>query len=85
MSDSQNDPQIILYGTNWCGDTRRARAFLDERQVPYTYIDIDQNSEAARFVKEVNNGYRSVPTIVFPDGSTLTEPSTTQLAAKLHL
>ena len=85
MSDSQNAPQIILYGTNWCGDTRRARAFLDERQVPYTYIDIDQNAEAARFVKEVNNGYRSVPTIVFPDGSTLTEPSTTQLAAKLHL
>lgn len=80
-----NPDHIILYGTSWCGDTRRARKFLDENQIEYEWVDIDSNPEAAKFVISVNHGYRSVPTILFPDGSTLTEPSTQELAQKLGI
>ncbi len=68
-----------FYGAMWCGDTRRARAWFDKNNVPYEWIDIEQNEEAAEFVKSVNNGMRSIPTIIFPDGSQLTEPSTRKL------
>jgi len=77
--------EIIMYGTTWCGETRRARAFLDRNNIAYRWIDIDQDLDARRFVEQVNNGYRSVPTIIFPDGSQLTEPSVHELAEKLGL
>jgi mycoredoxin len=77
--------EIIVYGTTWCGDTRRARAFLNDHQIPYKWIDIDADPEAAKFVERVNRGYRSVPTIIFPDGSMLTEPSLSTLGKKLGL
>lgn len=75
--------KIILYGTTWCGATSRARALLDEENIPYEWIDIDKDETAAEFVKSVANGYRSVPTIVFPDGTILVEPSSYQLKEKL--
>jgi len=75
--------KIIVYGTSWCGDTRRARKFFEEEKIDYEWIDIDQNESAAEYVKSVANGFRSVPTIVFPDGSILIEPSTNQLREKL--
>ncbi len=77
--------EIIMYGTNWCGDTRRARRFFDEHAIPYRWIDIDQDMAARKFVEEVNHGFRSVPTIIFPDGSMLVEPTTAQLAAKMGI
>ncbi|RME87816.1 MAG: NrdH-redoxin [Anaerolineae bacterium] len=75
--------QIVLYGVSWCPDCRRARRFLNEHHIPYLDVDIDRDPQGEAFVKKVNNGYRSVPTIVFPDGSVLVEPSTEELAAKL--
>ncbi len=77
--------EIVLYGTTWCGDTRRARRFLDQNGIGYRWIDIDQDMEARRFVEQVNKGFRSVPTIIFPDGSMLVEPSTQKLAEKLGI
>jgi len=77
--------KIIVYGTNWCGDCRRARRFLDYHKVTYEWIDIDANPEAEKYVRETNRGMRSVPTIVFEDGSILVEPSNTRLAEKLGL
>ncbi|MHB0923062.1 MAG: glutaredoxin domain-containing protein [Bellilinea sp.] len=74
---------IILYGTRWCFDSRRARAVFDDLEIPYFYIDIDKDPEARNYVQEVNNGFRSVPTIVFPDGSILVEPSNEILKEKL--
>lgn len=74
---------IILYGTSWCGDTRRARSFLAQHQIDYQWVDIDQDPAAKKLVEEINHGYRSVPTIIFPDGSILVEPSEKQLAEKL--
>lgn len=76
---------ITLYGTRWCFDSRRARRVLDQHQIPYIYIDIDENLEGRSFVEHVNRGFRSVPTIVFPDGSILVEPSDEALRAKLGI
>lgn len=76
-------PAIVVYGTSWCGDCRRAQRVLDLNQVPYTYINIEENEEAAEFVVQVNRGRRSVPTIVFPDGSIMVEPSNLELQKKL--
>ena len=79
------ETKIIVYGTTWCGDCRRARRFLQNHQIDYDWINIDQDQEAEAYVREVNHGNRSVPTIVFPDGSTLVEPSNLQLAKKLNI
>lgn len=81
----QEKKAIIVYGTTWCGDTRRARNILDEAKIPYEWVDIDQNTAAAEYVKSVANGFRSVPTIVFPDGEILVEPTSYQLRGKLGI
>ena len=75
---------IKFYGTTWCGDCRRAKAIFAEMQVPYVWIDIDQNPQAAAFVKQVNRGLQPVPTLIFPDGSILVEPDSESLRAKLR-
>jgi len=77
------DNRVRMFGTPWCGDCRRAKRFLDQRNIPYEWIDIEGDEDATTFVLKVNNGMRSVPTIVFPDGSVLTEPTNAELAAKL--
>jgi glutaredoxin-like protein len=74
-----------VYGTTWCGDTKRARRFFDENKIDYEWIDIDQNKEAGKLVEQINGGFRSVPTIIFSDGTTLTEPSTFQLRQKFGI
>ncbi|MCL5999453.1 MAG: NrdH-redoxin [Chloroflexi bacterium] len=78
MSETQS-PTIKFYGAMWCGDTRRARSWFDSHNVPYEWIDVDKNKEAEALVKSLNNGFRSIPTIVFCDGSILVEPSTSKL------
>ena len=77
--------KIIVYSTDWCGDCRRAKRFLDGHQIAYENVNIEQVPEAMETVKRLNHGNRSVPTIVFPDGSILVEPSNVQLAQKLGL
>lgn len=79
------DNEIIVYGTTWCYDTFRTKKFLDKNHITYKWIDIDKDPEARKFVEQTNNGMRSVPTILFPDGSTLVEPSDDELAVKLGL
>jgi mycoredoxin len=76
---TSNNEMIIIYGTTWCGDCKRTRAFLDRNQIPYQWVDIDRDAEARAFVEKVNHGNRSVPTILFPNGDLLVEPSTLQL------
>lgn len=77
------DAAIIVYGTNWCPDCRRAQRVLELNKVPFTYVNIEEDEAAAEYVLRVNNGYRSVPTIVFPDGAILVEPSNLELQKKL--
>ena len=75
--------QLIIYGTNWCGDCRRTQRFLQDNQVSYKFINIDLDKKGEQFVLSANRGMRSVPTILFPDGSVLVEPTNRQLADKL--
>jgi mycoredoxin len=63
-----------MYSTEYCGDCRRAKSFFEAKQIQYVNIGLEGNEEATNFVINVNNGNRSVPTIVFPDGSILVEP-----------
>jgi glutaredoxin-like protein len=79
------ESELIVYATNWCGDCSRARRFLDEHHVVYRWIDIDRDRDAEALVLKVNRGNRSVPTLIFPDGSVLVEPSTPELAQRLGI
>lgn len=79
------EPAITVYGAYWCPDCRRSKQFLSEHQIPYTWVDIEQDKKGEQFVIQANNGKRIIPTIVFEDGSHLVEPSNAELAAKLGL
>ena len=74
---------ITVYATNWCGDCRLAKHVLDEQGTQYEWIDIDLDPEAARFVQSLNGGFRTVPTILFPDGRVLVEPTREELQEAL--
>jgi len=76
---------ILIYGTTWCPDCRRAKQFFGEHRVQYTWVDIEQDEAAMAEVERINEGKRIVPTIICPDGEILTEPSNDELAAKLGL
>ncbi len=80
-----DEAQIKLYGTNWCSDCKRSKKFLGEQRIQYEYINIEEDSEGQAFVQKVQNGGLTIPTIVFPDGSLLIEPTNAELAAKLGL
>jgi glutaredoxin len=54
---------VKVYGADWCGDTRHARAFLDGLGVEYKYVDIEQDEHAAQWVREQNGGKERVPTV----------------------
>ena len=74
---------IVVYGTTRCSDCWRAKQILDSQRAPYRWINIEQDPEAAAVVQNLNHGMRSVPTIVFPDGSVLVEPSNAELQKKV--
>ncbi len=77
--------KITLYGTEWCGDCFRTRQFFKNHSISFEFINIDRNKDGEQFVIQYNHGMRSVPTIVFEDGSVLVEPSNKELANKLGL
>ena len=78
------EPEIKLYGAEWCPDCHRSRNYLDSRSVAYEYINVDGDDDAQAYVKQVNDNRLIIPTIVFPDGSVLVEPSNAELARKLR-
>jgi mycoredoxin len=75
--------EIQFFSTRWCPDCFRAKRILDQRKVAYKYIDINTDADGCAQVEKINKGNRSVPTIVFPDGDVLVEPSNTALKKKL--
>lgn len=74
---------IVVYGTTWCPDCIVAKNVLKRKGIDYQWIDINRDADARAYVEQVNNGMRSVPTILFPDGSILVEPSSAELTEKL--
>ena len=77
------DGTVTLLTTSWCGFCRRLKQQLDRDRVDYTAVDIEQTPEAATVVMAVNDGNRTVPTVVFPDGSTATNPTSAEVMARL--
>jgi mycoredoxin len=74
--------QIVMYTTEYCSDCMRAKKFFEMNNIPHLRVGLEGNTEATEFVMQINRGARSVPTIVFPDGSVLVEPNWEELNAK---
>jgi glutaredoxin len=79
---SLNPKQIVMYSVEWCPDCRRAKFFFKRKKIEVLEVDVNTDKKAEEFVKGLNNGNRSVPTIILPDGSMMVEPSTEDLEAK---
>ena len=76
---------IKVYGTSWCGDCHRAKQFFDEHNINYDWSDIDDQPHLKQVIQDLNDGNLKVPTIVFPDGSILIEPTNSELKDKLNI
>ena len=76
---------IKVYGASWCPDCRRAKRFLGDQRVPFEWHDIEVDPDGVKIVQARNNGNNVIPTIIFPDGSHLAEPSNEELAEKIGL
>lgn len=84
MENSALSDKVIVYGHATCPQVGPVRLLLRQSQVAFEYVDIHKDPEAAGRVRAINSGMESVPTLVFADGSTLTEPSASKLKAKLE-
>jgi mycoredoxin len=82
--DMSNRP-LKIYTTTSCGDCRMTKAVLDRAGVDYEEIDLDREPDAVATVLAINGGYTTVPTILFPSGQVLVEPSRQQLLEALDL
>lgn len=78
-----SDARFVLYSTGWCGYCFRLKSQLNREQIPFDEVDIEQQPEAAELVASLNGGNRTVPTLVFSDGSAMTNPSLREVTAKL--
>lgn len=79
------DKKITVYGAYWCPDCMLSKQFLGEHQIPYNFVNIDENKEGEQYITELNNGKRIIPTITFTDDSFLVWPSNAELGEKLGL
>ncbi|MEV4481571.1 glutaredoxin family protein [Micromonospora coxensis] len=80
---AETEAELVVYGTGWCPDVRRSRALLDSAGIAYDYVDLDEDRAATEFVRGLQQGPRRVPTLLWPDGTFLVEPTDDQLRAHL--
>lgn len=80
---ASNETSPTIYTTSWCPFCARLTSDLAAHGLEWTEIDVDHNSEAAELVTKINNGNRIVPTVVFPDGTTMTNPPAANVMAKV--
>ncbi|WP_204163565.1 mycoredoxin [Nocardioides gilvus] len=74
---------FTMYSTPWCGYCHRLKSQLDREGIPFEIVDIEQVPEAAKIVEEANGGNQTVPTLVYADGSSQTNPSLRDVKEKL--
>ena len=79
------EQRLRVIGASWCPDCSRAKAFLGQHRIPFDWVDLETSPEAQAEVERLNDGKRIIPTILFPDGTFLSEPSNDELADKLQL
>jgi len=80
-----SDQNITVYGAYWCPDCTVSKQFLGEHQMPFKFVNIDEDKEGEQYITDLNNGKRIIPTITFGDGSFLVFPSNAELGEKLGL
>jgi mycoredoxin len=76
--------RFTMYSTPWCGYCHRLKGQLEREGIGFDVVDIERRPEAAGIVERANGGNQTVPTLVFDDGSALTNPSVAQVRAKLQ-
>ena len=74
---------FTMYTTPWCGYCHRLKSQLDREGIAFDIVDIEQVPEAAEIVESANNGNQTVPTLVYADGTAMTNPSLAQVKTKL--
>ena len=79
------DHRIVLYGADWCPDCRKSKAFLNDNQINYQFIDTDKNEWSIPLIRKLNNGKRRIPTIVINDDVVLVEPENEELRQVLRI
>lgn len=77
--------KVKVIGATWCPDCKRSKTFLSQHRISFDWVDMETNPDAIAEVERINGGKRIIPTIIFPDGSVLSEPSNDELADKLNL
>jgi mycoredoxin len=77
--------KITIFTTRWCGHSRSVEGFLKRNEIDVNKINIDDDDEARQRLIELNSGYASVPTLLFPDGTKLTEPTLFEIREKLGM
>ena len=83
--EEMNAGPIKVIGATWCPDCKRAKTFLGQHRISYDWVDMESDPSAVEEVERLNDGKRIIPTIIFPDGTILTEPSNDELADKLGI
>jgi hypothetical protein len=76
--------KITMYGADWCGDCRRAEGYLNAHGVPFDYVDVNVDAAAKEMIERLT-GTKSIPVIIFDDGSYLIEPSNDALGEKVGI
>ncbi|MEU9979835.1 mycoredoxin [Streptomyces sp. NPDC050856] len=76
---------VTMYSTTWCGYCRRLKSQMEREGIAYTEINIELDPDSAAFVEKANGGDQTVPTVLFEDGTTLTNPSLAQVKQKLSV
>ena len=79
------DQLLTVYGAHWRPDCRRSKQFLGEHQIPYNWVVIELDPKSEQMIQALNGGKLAIPTIVFPGGRFVNEPSNAELAALLGL
>lgn len=84
MTASVEEPiPLVIYSTTWCGYCRTLKRQLVDEGIAFTEVNIEDTPGAAEFVMGINRGAQTVPTVLFPDGSTLTNPRLSAVLAQL--
>lgn len=76
---------VTMYSTTWCGYCQRLKKMMEREGIEYSEVNIELDEAAAQLVEQVNGGNQTVPTLVFSDGSALTNPTVAQVKAQLAL
>jgi glutaredoxin len=78
-----NPTAITVYGADWCGDCRRSKRLLVERETDFEWVDVNAHPEIR--AELTASGYPAIPVIVMPGGLVLMEPSDAELVEMLDV